>query len=57
MPVSKYLYDQYKDKVNIKTKFIPLSLNYFPKNNEISKVDNENLIAIGRLDKIKGFVD
>lgn len=57
MPVSKYLYDQYKDKVNIKMKFIPLSLNYFPKNNEISKVDNKNLIAIGRLDKIKGFVD
>lgn len=57
MPVSKYLYDQYKDKVNIKMNFIPLSLNYFPKNNEISKVDNKNLIAIGRLDKIKGFVD
>mgnify|MGYP005757884091 CR=1 FL=1 len=57
MPVSKYLYDQYKDKVNIKMQFIPLALNYYPGDNEISKVNNKNLIAIGRLDKIKGFAD
>ena len=57
MPVSKYLYDQYKDKVNIKMQFIPLALNSYPNDGEISKVNNKNLIAIGRLDKIKGFAD
>ena len=57
MPVSMSLYNEYKNNVNINMKFIPLSLNYFPNNNEMSMVDTKNLIAIGRLDKIKGFND
>ena len=57
MPVSKNLLDEYKGKVNIKMQYIPLALNYYPKDNELSQVNNKNLIAIGRLDKIKGFAD
>lgn len=57
MPVSRNLLDNYNDKVNIKLKYIPLALNYYPKDNELSHVNNKNLIAIGRLDKVKGFED
>lgn len=57
MPVSKNLLDNYEGKVNIKMQYIPLALNYYPKDNELSHVDNQNLIAIGRLDKVKGFAD
>lgn len=57
IPVSKNLLNNYQNKVNIKMYYIPLALNHFPKENELSHVDNKNLIAIGRLDKIKGFVD
>lgn len=57
MPVSKNLLDNYQNRVNTKLYYIPLSLNYYPKENELSHVDNKNLIAIGRLDKIKGFAD
>ena len=57
MPVSKNLLDSYQDKVNIKMQYIPLALNYYPKDSELSKLNNKNLIAIGRLDKVKGFND
>ena len=57
MPVSKNLLDEYKGKVHIKMHYIPLALNYYPKDNELSQVNNKNLIAIGRLDKVKGFSD
>ena len=57
MPVSKNLLDEYKVKVHIKMQYIPLALNYYPKDNELSQVNNKNLIAIGRLDKVKGFAD
>ena len=57
MPVSKNLLDEYKGKVHIKMQYIPLALNYYPKDDELSQVNNKNLIAIGRLDKVKGFAD
>lgn len=57
MPVSKNLLNNYKDRVNIKMYYIPLALNYYPKDDELSKVNTKNLIAIGRFDKIKGFAD
>ena len=57
MPVSMPIYNEYKDHVNAKLKYIPLSLNYYPETNELSKLDTNNLIAIGRLEKEKGFYD
>lgn len=57
LPVSKNLLYNYQNKVHIKMHYIPLALNYYPKDNELSHVDNKNLIAIGRFDKIKGFSD
>ena len=57
MPVSKNLLDNYEGKVNIKMQYIPLALNYYPKENELSPVNNKNLITIGRLDKVKGYED
>ena len=57
MPVSKNLLDNYKGKVNIKMQYIPLALNYYPKDSELSNLNSKNLIAIGRLDKVKGFAD
>lgn len=56
MPVSKNLARSYEGKVNIKLKYIPLALNYYPKDNEVNYANNKNLIAIGRLDKVKGFI-
>ena len=57
MPVSMPIYNEYKDHVNAKLKYIPLSLNYYPETNELSKLNTNNLIAIGRLEKEKGFYD
>jgi len=57
IPVSMCLYEKYKDRLNIKLIHIPNALNYFPSNNEISKLDNKNLIAIGRCVQEKGFMD
>lgn len=55
--VSQTLYDEYKNKLNIKLKYIPNALNYFPKESELSKLDNKTLIAIGRMSPEKGFSD
>ncbi len=57
MPVSKVLYNEYKNKVTTPLKYIPLALNYYPSDAEISKLNNYNLIAIGRLEPEKGFDD
>ena len=59
MPVSNNLYQEYLKRLNNKDtlEFIPLALNYYPKDNELSNLNNKNLIAVGRLDKIKGYDD
>ena len=57
MPVSMPIYNEYKNNVNTRLKYIPLSLNYYPDTNELSKLNTNNLIAIGRLEKEKGFYD
>lgn len=57
MPVSKSLYNIYQKTVNIPLKYIPLALNYYPSEQELAKLNNYNLIAIGRLEKVKGFED
>ena len=55
--VSQTLYDEYKNKLNIKLEYIPNALNSFPKECELSKLNNKNLIAIGRMAPEKGFAD
>ena len=55
--VSQTLYEEYKNKLNIKLECIPNALNYFPKESEISKLNNKNLIAVGRMAPEKGFAD
>lgn len=57
MPVSKALLKKYQNKVNIKLKYIPLALNYYPQENEVSNLNNNNLIAIGRLEKEKNMIE
>ena len=56
MPVSKELADFYKNKVkDTKVLYIPNFIENF--SNEISSLENKQLISVGRLDKIKGFDD
>lgn len=55
--VSQALYDEYKNKLDIKLEYIPNALNYFPKESELSKLDNKTLIAVGRMAPEKGFSD
>lgn len=55
--VSQALYDEYKNKLDIKLEYIPNALNYFPKESELSKLDNKTLIAVGRMSPEKGFSD
>lgn len=58
IPVSEELSKFYKEKLkNKKTQviYIPHTLDIFPK--EISKLDSQNIISIGRLSKEKGFYD
>ena len=57
MPSSKYLYEDYKKilkDMNVKVKYIPLTID---KLHEPNKLDNKNIIAVGRLSKEKGFDD
>lgn len=56
LPVSKTLANEYK-VLGKKLKYIPLPLSYYPVDKELSKLDNKNLIAIGRIEKEKGFED
>lgn len=55
MPVSKELSDFYKDKVNAKTLYIPNCLDVYP--DEVSKLNNLNVISVGRLESEKCFED
>lgn len=58
MPVSKELTEFYKKKlVGKKTKciYIPHSLDYMP--NQVSQLNQKNIISIGRLSKEKGYDD
>lgn len=60
MPVSKELTDFYdkllKDK-KTKCVYIPHCLDYFPNEDELSKLENKSIISAGRLSKEKGFLD
>lgn len=55
MPVSKELADFYKEKVNAKTLYIPNCLDVYP--DEVSKLNNLNVISVGRLESEKCFED
>lgn len=57
LPASNYLTMDYKQmlKTNTVINYIPLTINYFPKNR--SKMKTNNLIAVGRLEKEKCFTD
>ena len=58
MPVSKQLLAIYEEKLkssNIKCIYIPHCLSDYPK--ETSKLENKNIISIGRLSPEKGFLD
>ena len=59
MPVSNNLQNNYNKllKNKEKLKYIPLSLNYYPNNKETSKLNTRNIIAIGRLEEVKGYSD
>ncbi len=56
--VSKHMKKIYSDKItNINIKYIPNSLDVMPKEQETSKLNKYNLIAIGRLEPEKSFMD
>ena len=57
LPASKYLTIDYKKKLKTNTTidYIPLTINYFPE--KISKLEKNNIIAVGRLEPEKGFED
>ena len=55
MPASKTLLLKYENKININMKYIPLALDYYPNEQEISKLNNKNLISIGRLENEKAM--
>ncbi|MBR6133259.1 MAG: O-antigen ligase family protein [Bacilli bacterium] len=58
IPSSKYITDDYKEfykrlKVNIL--YLPLAIDYIPKS--LNKLDNYNIISVGRISPEKGFFD
>lgn len=58
MPVSKQLLEIYKEKLqktNIKCMYIPHCLSNYPE--ETSKLEDKNIISVGRLSPEKGFLD
>lgn len=57
LPASKYLTNDYKEKLKSKAKieYIPLTINYFPE--KPSNMVKNNIIAVGRLEPEKGFED
>lgn len=57
MPVSKTLYDQYRKKIEIPLKFIPLALSHFPNSKDLSLLNTKHLISVGRLEPVKGYKD
>ncbi len=57
MPSSMYLkndYDKFLKGMSVKVKYIPLTID---KINECNKLDNYNIISVGRLSKEKGYDD
>lgn len=57
LPVSNYMTKKYRKYLNKKVEYLPLAISNVPKKSEISNLKNKNLIAIGRLEEIKGFED
>lgn len=55
VPVSKELSEFYRDYLGNKVFYIPNCLDKMP--SKLSKLDNKNLISVGRLSKEKGFDD
>lgn len=55
MPASKIITNEYKKSINSKIKYIPLALDYYPSEQEISNLDNNNLISVGRLENEKAM--
>lgn len=56
--VSKELKDFYENKCKCKCFHIPNVLEYIPKDNEVKIEEKENIIlAVGRLEKVKGYLD
>ena len=57
MPVSKVLEKKYKEKIGDRVKYIPLTLNNYPCKSNVSKLNNNNIVAVGRLEAVKAFDD
>lgn len=57
MPCSKVLKEYYSGKINLDIKFIPLALERENDEGANPKLNNKNIISIGRLEKEKGFED
>ncbi len=55
MPVNKQMKEEYEQSINIKVKYIPLALNYYPTESEMSNLKTNNLISIGRLEEEKAM--
>lgn len=57
LPASNYLTVDYKKELknNTVVDYIPLTINYFPE--KTSKLEKNNIIAVGRLEPEKGFED
>lgn len=57
LPASKYLTSDYKKnlKSNVLVDYIPLTINYLSE--KLSKLEKNNIIAVGRLESEKGFED
>ena len=58
MPTSQELAIFYKDKINntkTKVKYIRNSISYYP--SKVSKLEDKNIITVGRLSKEKGYLD
>ena len=58
MPTSQELAIFYKDKINntkTKVKYIRNSIGYYP--SKVSKLEDKNIITVGRLSKEKGYLD
>ena len=53
--VSNKMYEDYKAYSNIPVIYIPNSIESMPKT--VSKLNTENIITVGRLEKVKGFED
>lgn len=54
--VSRELYKNYKKNITKQIIYIPLALNNYPEE-ELNYIKNKNIIAVGRLEKEKGFID